>query len=699
MAQWDNYLNEREVRKTISILCEPGTVFEVRIIGGRNKKEILSGYFKDADTLFNALKTVSPDKKNVYITLGHLKDECFATSQHERFIAGADSTSDDDVIGYRWLFIDLDPVRKSNISSSDKELDLAKEAARKVYEYLRYMGFSEPVKAMSGNGCHLLYRISVKNDEQGRALIERCLKVLSSMFDTDKVKVDTTNYNPSRICKLHGTLAQKGTSIAERPHRMSYIFQGAPNMEVTSKAFLEKLADELPEQVGPQPKRSSGYNNANSTSSEFDLVDFMSKNGMTYETDSNDRAIIYRLDECPFNSSHRDGDAKIFHYHNGAIAFKCHHNSCRDYRWQDVRLKYDPGAYDRQNSSEADDARIDEGWRIHNRDKAAGQVPYAELEKDTDENGQDLIFRTAQQIYDDPEPEYEYIRSGVTVIDQKLHGLQKTAVTAVSGTRGSGKSTLIGQIIINAINDGHTVVCYSGELNNKKYLNWLIRQAAGKSNVKVPASGAYVPEEQTKQIIKWMGEHFRLYNNKFGNNFSKIEKYLRKKLKDYKADLCVIDNLMALDLTEFDKKDKYEAQTQFVWALKNLAELSNTHIIFVAHPKKVNGFIRLNDISGTGNIGNIIDNAVMVHRNNRDFQKGYKETFGKEASSEQWAEPGMTNIIEIAKDREYGTQDEFIPLFFEESTKRLRNSRDEYIHYGWEPDDGFTEAMPDEIPF
>jgi hypothetical protein len=45
-----------------------------------------------------------------------------------------------------------------------------------------------------------------------------------------------------------------------------------------------------------------------------------------------------------------------------------------------------------------------------------------------------------------------------------------------------------------------------------------------------------------------------------------------------------------------------------------------------------------------------------------------------------------TNIIEIAKDRDGGTQDEFIPLWYEKESKRLKNNPTEAIVYGWDGD-------------
>lgn len=357
--RWTNYIDPDEVRKAIRTLQAPGAVFEVRVLGGSNRKDVMSGYFRDAETLLDAFDTIDVRGRNIYITLGEVKEECFARSQSERFERNTSTTSDTEVLSYRWLFVDLDPVRPTGISSSEHEIKLAEELKGKVESYMQGLGFCPPVVALSGNGYHLLYRIAVRNDEAGRKLVERCLKNLASMFDTAEVKIDTTNSNPSRICKLHGTLAQKGRNTEGRPHRMSKIIQLPEVIEVTDRKVLQTLADELPDETEQYPIRRRGANPQ--AMEEFDLLAFLSRNGMTYKEDSNDRARIYKLDECPFDHNHRDGDAKIFQYRNGAIAFKCHHNSCRDRKWQDVRLKFEPDAYDHEDR----DAAIDEGYRRH----------------------------------------------------------------------------------------------------------------------------------------------------------------------------------------------------------------------------------------------------------------------------------------------------------------------------------------------
>lgn len=358
-------IDESKLRKAIQILKNPGELFEVRIISN-SKKAPISGYFTDADTLLKAFTKVDLRGRNVYITLNELNDVLYSREQHDRFVQGAVSTNDTDVLRYRWFFIDLDPERISGVSSTDEQLRKARLMMAAVEEYLTGIGFSEPVKALSGNGYHLLYKVDFPNTEENEQVVVRCLQVLADIFDNDDVKIDTVNSNPSRICKLHGTLAQKGANTQIRPHRMSEIISEVKEYQATDLSILKKLAAELPDQSTPtfakqpyEPKH------------EFNLLEFMDKHGLTYSstTSGAGNSTIYLLDKCPFDPSHTNGDAKIFHYGNGAIAFKCHHRHCRDYRWQDVRKMFEPDAYDHP----AEDAfeRIAEGYQQHKAIKKA----------------------------------------------------------------------------------------------------------------------------------------------------------------------------------------------------------------------------------------------------------------------------------------------------------------------------------------
>ncbi len=47
------------------------------------------------------------------------------------------------------------------------------------------------------------------------------------------------------------------------------------------------------------------------------------------------------LSQCPFNPEHGPGDAAIIERPDGALGFKCQHNSCADKRWSDIRALVD----------------------------------------------------------------------------------------------------------------------------------------------------------------------------------------------------------------------------------------------------------------------------------------------------------------------------------------------------------------------
>lgn len=676
----NDMINPTEVRKALNILKPNGELFEIRILA--KPKKTLSGYFTNIDLAIDELEKQNLRNANVFWTLNDIKEGCYGRSQRDRIVVPENATQDSEIDGYEWLLVDLDPVRVTGTSSTDKQLALAKSKARTVSAYLKRQGFEDPVVAMSGNGYHLLYHVELKVDRE--PMVERFLKALDLMFSDDDIKIDTANYNPARICKLYGTLAQKGTGTDERPHRMSYICSVPEEIRITSAAYIQKVADTLPQKEEPQP-----YNHYNPT--KFDIRDWMGKHNLRYTEKGGKEYTRFVLDECPFNHNHKAPDSMITIGPSGAIGFKCQHDSCSDKTWRDVRLMFEPDAYDH----DADDDRINAGWRthVHNRDL---NINYDEVIEETPD---EPYFYTAKDIDGLPKEEDVFIRSGIDGIDNRLLGLKKGYISLLTGLRGGSKSTLLTTIALTAIQDGHNVLCYSGELTAQDFMTWMKLQAAGKDHVVKSTKYQnywYVKQEDGAKISEWLEGRFLLWNNNHGNNFKKMYEQLKRHIEKQKTDLVILDNLMSLDIRDLNPADKYDAQTEFADCLVQLAHKTKVHIIFVAHPRKASGFLRLDDVSGTGNLSNKVDNAFLVHRNNNDFQRLSKEMF--KWSSDHEAYRG-TNVIEIAKDRHRGNVDVFIPLWYEPETKRLKNSQAEMIKYGWLPEDEWMSISMDEIPF
>lgn len=680
-----------KITEALDVLKFDEQLFEIRIL---KDKQTFSGYFTDKEKLLSELENMIYNHglqgANIFYTLNVIDPDCYSRKQHDKFISGKlTTTSDGDITAYQWLLIDLDPKRKTGISSTDAELQAAQERGDMIAKYLRERDYPAPIMAMSGNGIHLLYSINLANTEENKQLIEQCLKALALLFNDDVVEVDTTVFNPSRISKLYGTTAQKGASTKDRPHRMSRIISVPPIRELVKKELLERLAAEYPQEVQTPRKRKES----------FDLEGWLDEYGIRVNAVKSWKDTTrYILEECPFDSNHKAPDATIIRMASGAICFKCFHNSCSGHDWHELRLKYEPDAYDDKRLEH--DAKIEEAYNAWKQYKAynRNRTDITYQEEAVDPEHIEKAFLTLDDIANKPVEERVVIRTGLEEYDRKTGGLAKRELTLVSGLRGSAKSTWLSQLVLNAVNDNFRAIVYSGELNDVRYSNWLYQQAAGPDWVVKSDKYDnfwYCKDEVKPKIRDWIRGKFWLYNNKCGSNFKLIAKQLNDVIKSFAADLVIIDNMSILDLsdiTEDKRADKWDQQKLFVETLKIVAETCNCHIIFVAHPRKALGFLRLDDVGGSGSLGNLVDNALIVHRVNKDFVKGYKAYMGRD-----WYDDA-TNVIEVVKERETGMQDEFISLWYEGSTKRLKNYPDDLVVYSWDYD-GFIGRHKGDSPW
>lgn len=667
-------IDEKEIRKAINVLKPNNQLFECRVI--YNSRATYSGYFKGADELINGMSGIRDFADcNFYITLNELNCACYDRSQRGRFEKNSKATtSDSDVIGYQWLMVDLDPRRPTGTSSDANQIEKAKTKGNKIYIFMKNLGFEEPVMGFSGNGVHLLYAVNLNNSEDNKMLLKNALATLNMLFADDEVDVDMKNFNPSRVCKLYGTTAQKGSNSTERPHRMSYLVKVPEGIKPTDISYLKKLCDIAPKEEKPQK-----YNNYQPR--EFDLEEWLSKYGLRYRKTSYADGTKYILDCCPFDSNHKGKDACVFQSRSGAIGFHCFHNSCADKTWRDVRLLYEPDAYEkRQQEYER---------KIYSKSKL-------EPVKIEPKEGKP-VFYTAKDILNLPKEDERFIKTGIADVDRKVRGLKAGYTSVLSGLRASAKSTVLSQICCECIESDNRVGVYSGELSARNFMRWINLQAAGKSYVEPTQFDGYynVSRKNQEKIADWMEGKFLLYNNDYGNNYRAVIKEFEERIVKNKLDLLILDNLMAFDIKDL-ADTKYDAQTEFVMSLHNLARKYNVHILFVAHPRKALGFLRLDDISGTGDLANAVDNAFIIHRVNNDFRRLSKMTFGWKDDEPIY---GATNVIEIAKDRDGGTQDYFVPLYYERESKRLKNNKAENKIYGWCNDDGFEQIAREEIPF
>lgn len=665
------YIDVEQVYKWWSVFHEEGEVCEVRCIDANKTAPIMSGYYKSIDNLIRDISKVSLDERyQIYFILNRIKDECYDRKQCEHMMQKpANTTNDKDIEGIKWIFIDFDANHSAGIGSTDAQVELAKKKAHEVCKFLRENGFSRPVVGMSGNGFHAYVRCNLANNEESENLIRKFTSALGMLFSDDDIKIDPATKNASRLGKIFGTMARKGRNSQERPWRYSKLIQIPDEIIPNDKSYIQKIADLFPEEK-PTPSRENNYGRE-----QFDVASFLDKHGLEYRTVSTGLGTRFILKECPFDSSHRDPDSMVFQHTNGALEFKCFHASCDHYHWREFRMKLDPNAYDKKDYHE---------FQYKQRYYEKYTVP-TEIKEETDELGKKwLSLRDIKLVKDS---ERFSIKTGIYALDKAIGGLFESETTLLSGINASGKTAILNQIILNACQRDIPCGLWSGELPATRIKSWICQTAAGKQNVtKVEGrDNAYeVNDDVIGKIEDWIDERLVIYNNNYGSNSEQILSDVEEAVKKYNLKLVLLDNLMALSLDDL-VGTMNEKQKALMIKLDALAKKYHIHILIIAHPRKEANFqlLRKESISGTSDLTNIVWNVLLIHRVGDDFEKRATEFWGKERTNKLILE-GYNNIIEIAKNRDYGVVDFVVGLFYEIETKRFKNSKAEQIHYDWE---------------
>lgn len=658
-------IDKDTIYKWWSLFVGDGHIVEVRILG----KFQYSGYFKDVDNLIKALEPFAEwDDEQIYFTLNRINEACYGRQQCEKFIKSPKTTtSDNDIVRRQFVMLDFDPKRSSGVNASDAEVELAHKKAQDVFVFLREKGFEEPIICISGNGWHLQYKVDMPNTAEVNDTIKTFLQVLGLLFSDDGVDVDEKVFNSARLCKVYGTMAKKGANLDDRKWRMSKIVHTPNELKITPLEKFQEVASLLPKEE-PKVKGSRSL-----YGEHFDLDGFLNEHNISFKKVGISGGTKYILDHCFFDENHKGKDAVLFQYDSGAISYVCLHQSCKNHTWRDVRLMFDPHAYDHENQPRV---QYTQGTPFTYRNNK----PKYEIKEELPELGRKWLSMSDIQKID--LSQVESIKTGIDALDKDIVGLNMSEVTLLSGSNSSGKSSWLNTLILNVRQQGYKSALWSGELRADILKAWIQMVAAGKRNLtpsKINIGRYYVQDNIGKRIDAWLDGYFFLFNNEYGTKWEQILHDMRELLKvDVK--LFVLDNLFTLDIDLFDG-DRNNKQKELIIQIKDFAKKNQVHIVLVAHPRKTISFLRKTDISGTSDLTNAVDDVFIMHRVNQDFLKAGGEFLGQNIIN-QYASFG--NVIEVAKNRMYGIVDRMYGLHYEIESRRFKNTEIEDIHYGWE---------------
>ena len=281
------------------------------------------------------------------------------------------------------------------------------------------------------------------------------------------------------------------------------------------------------------------------------------------------------------------------------------------------------------------------------------------------------------------------LKTNIKELDRLIGGIYYGQVVLLTGKRGEGKSTLMSQIVAEAIEQNVKTFTYSGELPDYHFKRWLDLQIAGSKHITTTKNeygdSAYsLSPEVVKKINKWYrGKAFIYDNNAIMNEADEeiegVIETVEKVIQRYGVKLICIDNLMtALDVDLSD--DLYRAQSKFVRQLKQIATKYDVAVILVAHPKKTREAFQNDDVSGSADITNRVDVVMSYERNkSNDYN--------------------CDGLLRVTKNRLTGilTGSTPIELYYSSNCKRISSRGSTYRVYGWETDSIAADDF--ELPF
>jgi putative DNA primase/helicase len=229
------------------------------IVKGERYSKTISGWYDDPRALVidaKCLRGVSG-----YVTVNPVQADLLARS-YNRATVVKHATLDIQIVCLRWLYIDIDPIRPPDISSTDTELALAIACRDQIlgdHPELR----ESAIWGCSGNGAWILVRLpDYTPDEEHVDLVLQALKSIAARYATDKIEIDPKTRNPSRVMCLPGTLKCKGSDHPDRPWRLVTFDSWAAGITkeipqpIDLKAWLEKNPAPAPE---PQVSGSTSF--------------------------------------------------------------------------------------------------------------------------------------------------------------------------------------------------------------------------------------------------------------------------------------------------------------------------------------------------------------------------------------------------------------------------------------------------------
>ena len=293
----------------------------------------------------------------------------------------------------------------------------------------------------------------------------------------------------------------------------------------------------------------------------------------------------------------------------------------------------------------------------------------------------------------DPET-WDGIRTGIEEIDDEIiYKFFFGSIVTVTGTPGSGKSTIVNNFFINEpINAGYSVAVFSGEMPAPVLKNWVSVGLAGREHVKFKQGKGLekfirIIEPTAKEKIKnWSYGKIHVIKDD-NNSLTSILERAEQLVKVNGDKIIILDNLATMSLGETGESNTFQKQKEMMNTLKAFAFRYNVLIVLVIHPRKpssgnsaegAGGF----EMSGAGELYNLCHYNFSMRKYNDKEKQGIKKPDGS------WKVKPIYHdtCFKVYKNRLMGITGE-VPLYFDRLSYRFYTKPTQlWKRMGWDKD-------------
>lgn len=276
----------------------------------------------------------------------------------------------------------------------------------------------------------------------------------------------------------------------------------------------------------------------------------------------------------------------------------------------------------------------------------------------------DLMDAKTINLYD-----IKKVKVGIKELDNTLNGgIPFGCMTIIGAHEGSGKSTLVSQILCHAMEDKENrVMLYSGEMSDSLLLNTLTYQVAGQHTTSDHFGRAFVPSRVSaliKERLRGRIFPYRMGSN-VGDKFARFKSDMQYAKEKLGCNIFVIDNLMSIaddlfpaSINELDRQSKISVY------LAEFAAEENVCLILVAHTRKEGSF-EVNNLNDTISGSSKTKNSASLILFYSDLKKEDKELAPND------------RLIKITKNRLYSRLNfTGIQVHYDENCKRIYGDMD-----------------------